>query len=201
MARKSASVPSRPFNSGKIKPLPRQVIDFPLLSRMPSSTIASDDAKRAILQRANVPVHLLDSHVLVVSFGGQVIRRPSLSRHLTKGRPSERQSQYLSPPSSSMLLVSGAPPVVSSPAICYTSPLVNDSPHMSGILPEGWIAVVCGIGSCLDENSDLPERFFVAPSDVYMPDITAMSDVLLGKLGYGTVSECLNTKTPLIYGT
>ncbi|KAG6832797.1 hypothetical protein H0H92_009415 [Tricholoma furcatifolium] len=38
----------------------------------------------------------------------------------------------------------------------------------------------------------LPEGFYVAPKDVYMPDLTAVGDVLLGKLGYGTVSECVD---------
>lgn len=31
-------------------------------------------------------------------------------------------------------------------------------------------------------NSELPEGFYVAPKYVYMPDLTAVADVLLGKL-------------------
>jgi len=32
-----------------------------------------------------------------------------------------------------------------------------------------------------------------------MPDLTAVGDALLGKLGYGTVSECVDACTPFVY--
>ena len=51
-----------------------------------------------------------------------------------------------------------------------------------------------------EDGEELPENFFVAPRDVYMPDLTAVADVLLGKLGYGTVSECVDACTPFVYG-
>ncbi|EEB99233.1 hypothetical protein MPER_01127, partial [Moniliophthora perniciosa FA553] len=66
-----------------------------------------------------------------------------------------------------------------------------------GLLPDdSWIAIVCGVSKeqwerqqQLDgDDGGLPENFFVAPRDVYMPDLTAIADVLLGKLGYGTVA-------------
>jgi hypothetical protein len=51
------------------------------------------------------------------------------------------------------------------------------------LLPEGWIAVVCGASKERDEDAEqLPEGFYIAPKDVYMPDLTAVADVLLGKL-------------------
>ena len=68
------------------------------------------------------------------------------------------------------------------------------------MLPDAsWIAVVCGVadshewrtGRCdagstgissVQEDSDLPEGFYIAPRDVYMPDLMAVGDVLLGKL-------------------
>jgi hypothetical protein len=59
---------------------------------------------------------------------------------------------------------------------------VVDEPLM---LPdESWIAIVCGVSKeqWSEDDEDLPERFFVAPRDVYMPDLTGISDVLLGKL-------------------
>ena len=71
------------------------------------------------------------------------------------------------------------------------------------ILPdESWIAVVCGVPKDWgkEDGEELPENFFVAPRDVYMPDLTAVADVLLGKLGYGTVSECVDACTPFVYG-
>ncbi|KAH8100949.1 hypothetical protein BXZ70DRAFT_988629 [Cristinia sonorae] len=66
---------------------------------------------------------------------------------------------------------------------------------------ESWIAVVCGVSKDWgkEDGEELPERFFVAPKDVYMPDLTAVADVLLGKLGYGTVSECVDACTPFVF--
>jgi hypothetical protein len=75
------------------------------------------------------------------------------------------------------------------------------------MLPDAsWIAVVCGVadsrewqirqrstgaaGVTSGEEDSLPEGFYIAPRDVYMPDLMAVADVLLGKL------VCL---TPLYY--
>ena len=61
----------------------------------------------------------------------------------------------------------------------------DDDPRF---LPDSsWIAIVCGVSKEQwrtqdEEDSELPEGFFVAPRDIYMPDLTAVSDVLLGKL-------------------
>lgn len=84
-----------------------------------------------------------------------------------------------------------------------TSPTTEDPIHESSelepqLLPDGWIAVVCGVSKNWGEE-DLPEGFYVAPKDVYMPDVTAMGDVLLGKLGYGTCAECVDSCTPFVY--
>ena len=68
------------------------------------------------------------------------------------------------------------------------------------MLPDAsWIAVVCGVAdsrewqtkrrdagstntSSGEEDDDLPDGFYIAPRDVYMPDLMAVGDVLLGKL-------------------
>lgn len=57
------------------------------------------------------------------------------------------------------------------------------------LLPDlSWIAIVCGVSkeqwnaTQKDGSSELPDGFYVAPRDVYMPDLTAVGDVLLGKL-------------------
>ena len=47
---------------------------------------------------------------------------------------------------------------------------------MCGVSKEQWNT---GDG---DDDDGLPDRFYVAPKDVYMPDLTAVADVLLGKL-------------------
>ncbi|KAF8676997.1 galactokinase [Rhizoctonia solani] len=75
---------------------------------------------------------------------------------------------------------------------------IDDDLDIPRLIPEGWIAIVCGVSKNWGEE-DLPERFFVAPKDVYMPDVTAMGDVLLGKLGYGTCAECVDSCTPFVY--
>ncbi|KAH8987123.1 hypothetical protein EDB86DRAFT_2952111 [Lactarius hatsudake] len=85
------------------------------------------------------------------------------------------------------------------------------------MLPDAsWIAVVCGVAdsrewqtkrhdagsantSSGEEDGELPDGFYIAPRDVYMPDLMAVGDVLLGKLGYGTVSECVDSCTPFVY--
>ncbi|KAI0925875.1 hypothetical protein AcW1_008191 [Taiwanofungus camphoratus] len=75
--------------------------------------------------------------------------------------------------------------------------------EVSRLLPDdSWIAIVCGVSKewGKENGEELPHNFFVAPRDVYMPDLTAVADVLLGKLGYGTVSECVDSCTPFVYG-
>lgn len=32
-----------------------------------------------------------------------------------------------------------------------------------------------------------------------MPDLTALADALLGKLGYGTTAECVDAQTPFVF--
>ncbi|KAG0049045.1 hypothetical protein BGZ83_006121 [Gryganskiella cystojenkinii] len=62
-------------------------------------------------------------------------------------------------------------------------------------LPEGWIGVICG----LPVEHELPEGFYRSPHGVYVPDLTEAADIVIGKLGYGTCSECIAHGTPLIY--
>ncbi|CAG8566959.1 1755_t:CDS:2, partial [Acaulospora colombiana] len=61
-------------------------------------------------------------------------------------------------------------------------------------LPDGWIAIVCG-----DPGTTLPERFYVCPREAYIPDLTNAVDAVMGKLGYGTCSECIGHGKPFIY--
>ncbi|KAK4432722.1 L-arabinokinase [Sesamum alatum] len=62
-------------------------------------------------------------------------------------------------------------------------------------LPDGWICLVCGASA----EQELPENFVKLPKDVYTPDVIAASDCMLGKIGYGSVSEALAYKVPLIF--
>ncbi len=76
----------------------------------------------------------------------------------------------------------------------------EDADARNLMLPDAsWIAVVCGVAdsrewqtkrhnadssntSSGEEDGDLPDGFYIAPRDVYMPDLMAVGDVLLGKL-------------------
>jgi len=103
----------------------------------------------------------------------------------------------------------GAPPTFKAPvspsppqSICppiHESPTASSSPNSEGakrssefncipqLLPDSsWIAIIGAISEgqreTISEAGDLPEGFYVAPSDVYIPDLSAMGDVFLGKL-------------------
>ncbi|KAI5118143.1 hypothetical protein M0805_001742 [Coniferiporia weirii] len=85
---------------------------------------------------------------------------------------------------------------------------LSDSELEPRFLPDSsWIAIVCGATNAAKgsaaattaEDDELPTNFFIAPRDVYMPDLTAVGDVLLGKLGYGTTAECLDAATPFVF--
>lgn len=62
-------------------------------------------------------------------------------------------------------------------------------------LPVGWRCIV------LRANPEhMPSsRFVVVPEDAYVPDLIHAADVVLGKIGYGFVSECIVGGTPLVY--
>ncbi|KAI3975448.1 hypothetical protein MKX01_022320 [Papaver californicum] len=62
-------------------------------------------------------------------------------------------------------------------------------------LPAGWLCLVCGAS----ENQELPSSFIRLAKDVYTPDLMAASDCMLGKIGYGTVSEALAYRLPFVF--
>ncbi|KAK2659894.1 hypothetical protein Ddye_006427 [Dipteronia dyeriana] len=62
-------------------------------------------------------------------------------------------------------------------------------------LPLGWLCLVCGAS----DSQDLPPNFIKLAKDAYTPDIIAASDCMLGKIGYGTVSEALAYKLPFVF--
>ncbi|KAI4316185.1 hypothetical protein L6164_024189 [Bauhinia variegata] len=62
-------------------------------------------------------------------------------------------------------------------------------------LPSGWLCLVCGAS----DSEDLPKNFRKLAKDAYTPDIIAASDCMLGKIGYGTVSEALAYKCPFVF--
>ncbi|KAI9097754.1 hypothetical protein K1719_025525 [Acacia pycnantha] len=62
-------------------------------------------------------------------------------------------------------------------------------------LPSGWLCLVCGAS----DSQDLPPNFKKLAKNAYTPDIIAASDCMLGKIGYGTVSEALAFKCPFVF--
>ncbi|XP_019707924.1 L-arabinokinase [Elaeis guineensis] len=62
-------------------------------------------------------------------------------------------------------------------------------------LPDGWLCLVCGAS----DNQELPPNFVKLAKDVYTPDLIAASNCMLGKIGYGTVSEALAYKLPFVF--
>ncbi|KAF8339585.1 uncharacterized protein EI90DRAFT_2966730 [Cantharellus anzutake] len=77
--------------------------------------------------------------------------------------------------------------------------ILDASQESPNLLPPGWIAIVCGAGDDWGSREHLPEDIFIAPRNIYMPDLMVVGDVLLGKLGYGTCSEAIDSGTPFIY--
>lgn len=82
-------------------------------------------------------------------------------------------------------------------------PEQQEQPLQQLLPDESWIAIVCGVSKEQwiasqtsedgEEEEGLPEGFYVAPRDVYMPDLTAVGDVLLGKLVSLHISRlCVN---------
>ncbi|GFZ01077.1 arabinose kinase [Actinidia rufa] len=62
-------------------------------------------------------------------------------------------------------------------------------------LPSGWLCLVCGAS----DDEELPPNFIKLAKDAYTPDLIAASDCMLGKIGYGTVSEALAYKLPFVF--
>ncbi|KAM0837823.1 hypothetical protein ACQ4PT_061373 [Festuca glaucescens] len=62
-------------------------------------------------------------------------------------------------------------------------------------LPDGWLCLVCGAS----DTQELPPNYIKLAKDAYTPDLMAASDCMLGKIGYGTVSEALAYKLPFVF--
>lgn len=66
-------------------------------------------------------------------------------------------------------------------------------------LPKNWKCIVCSGGIPPGGKQSLPDNFILAAEDVYTPDLIAASDAVIGKIGYGTASECLAHSVPLVF--
>lgn len=131
-----------------------------------------------------VPVELQGSKILLVSFGGQSIPRPRSRPPTPLSTPLVRSSSLHSLPGSS-----------SSSSLLQ----VNEDKQEAGLLPPGWIAIVCGLSGDNNEiRNDLPKGFYASEKDVYVPDLTATADVVLGKLVRFSLSFFLSVFPSLV---
>ncbi|KAG1055461.1 hypothetical protein G6F46_000501 [Rhizopus delemar] len=79
--------------------------------------------------------------------------------------------------------------------LSFGGQLLADSKWGTNPLPPGWICIVCAA----PDSIQMPPGFYRAAKDAYVPDLTNACDVLLGKLGYGTCSECIGHSVPFVY--
>jgi L-arabinokinase len=77
--------------------------------------------------------------------------------------------------------------------------------HPSSLpVPDDWICLILGgteptTPSLL--SSSEPSRVISIPYHCYVPDLISISSVVMGKLGYGFMSECLAHDVPMLYLT
>jgi L-arabinokinase len=115
-------------------------------------------------------------------YKGEVISSPLVSRKVKRSRGEIREHFNIPHDSYVAVLGFGGQP--------KKHGAFNDE-----MLPNNWVCLVLQ-----SEGMVFPsKRFIPVPRNVYIPDILNASEVMLGKLGYGTVSECLSTKTPLVF--
>ena len=241
-----ALLPSLPSTSPNLtrKKITRSVIQAPLLVRAPSSTMSvyTPEGRSRLLLSIGVLPNLHNhetTKILIVSFGGQVFKRPTSSRSSSRAQSrnssreniaaaalmpidTNQQSQDHIPMTPRFDLhipspiINGQPPRLATPCHIWIpgappaskpifaslpQPLDIIIPTFNTVPPTGfledsfyaedlpqllpdpsWIAIVCGVSKEQWTESELPDGFYVAPKDVYMPDLTALADVLLGKL-------------------
>ncbi|THH08591.1 hypothetical protein EW145_g2601 [Phellinidium pouzarii] len=228
-----------PISVNNQKALPRKIIQSPLIVRRPSKDAYTSEGRKRILDRVGIPTSLQgeDMKILVVSFGGQVFRKPSSrtpSRNGYSPREVERTSSaesarstasrrsadsqtskcskesfvHVKAPVASLehLWVPGAPPASKQPLSDRPANVGTDSEESEiesesefesepQFLPDdSWIVIVCGAtGDPKATRSDSTDSTGSTGSS------DAVGDVLLGKLGYGTTAECVDSATPLVY--
>lgn len=66
---------------------------------------------------------------------------------------------------------------------------------LDDFLPRNWVCIVLGAAG---EVFSSP-RYVGISFDYFIPDVINAADAVIGKLGYGTMSECIAHGTPLLY--
>lgn len=173
--------------------VPRRVIDVPLIVRKPSPDVHTPEFRAKLLASMNVPSELHDHKIVLVSFGGQSIPRPRSRPPTPLASPIERPSERMSSTLDAGIQRSAESGVANAGLNGTNGGGHAYGPGRSldpaqgqgvGLLPPGWIAIVCGLSGGNNEalRNDLPDGFFASDRDVYVPDLTMTADVVLGKL-------------------
>ncbi|KAA1125191.1 hypothetical protein PGTUg99_000568 [Puccinia graminis f. sp. tritici] len=147
---------------------PRRTMDMPLIVRPLTRSAYEPKTKLALLAALGVPGELLKSETKILLV------------------------------SSDQVIPSPSPPTSTDHDLDDGSSPNQTRPHDS-LLPPGWIAIICGLPPKARPHQ-IPDRFFSITDSKfnYVPDLTAIADVVLGKLGYGTCSEVIATRTLFI---
>jgi L-arabinokinase len=114
---------------------------------------------------------------------GKVIPAPLMSRRPTSQSREEVLAKYGITDTTKRIVVFG-----------FGGHRVSEFALSERMLPSDFICLVLQAEG-MRFNSD---AFFALPRDVHVPDLLAVAEVMLGKIGYGTCSECLAIGTPLI---
>lgn len=112
----------------------------------------------------------------------------TLSHLWIPGAPPASKPLTTAPPTESSVPKLATIPPTPDPNTTSFPSLDKDEPDALLLPDSSWIAIVCGVSKDQwivqgdDNDQDMPDGFYVAPKDVYMPNLTAVGDVLLGKL-------------------
>ncbi|KAK6506583.1 hypothetical protein TWF481_005041 [Arthrobotrys musiformis] len=147
-----------------------------LTAALPSSTWISDEALAISTEEAITPEFSLSRP----SFRRKIIDTPLISR------PATATSRI------DLLKMLGIPPALQAHKILL---LLLPLPEPAPQIPSDWVCVVAGSTPTML----LPDRYFIAPGDIHIPDVMKISSCVMAKLGYGTVSEVLAADVPLVY--
>lgn len=127
----------------------------------------------------------LPGHVPMPAFR-EVVDVPLVVRHARRSRADVRAALGIDEGTKLVVFIYGGQPPGSNWRL--------EASH----LPHGWHCIVCSGGNRLG-NEPPPYNFELAAADAYTPDLIQAADCVLGKIGYGTTSECLAHRTPLVF--
>ncbi len=127
----------------------------------------------------------LPGHVPMPAFR-EIIDVPLVVRHAKRTRHEVRSALNLPQDAKIVCFIYGG------------QPPGDDWKLKASCLPPGWLCLVCSAGKP-PGGDPLPSNFILVAADSYTPDLIEASDVVLGKIGYGTTSECLAHRRPLVF--